>query len=324
MNFIRVYVMILTLVNLWKKVELKLYRISQVNEIKLNMKIPELHLGHSRNNEKEGIIVKNAIYKNEEQLERSFPHRHSFYVICLINSGSGIHVIDFEEFEVKPDRLFIVSPLQVHFWKLNSNTNISLIQFSERIIHFNNESVSSLLSMLMVKSNYLDLSSEQAKEVFSIAQKLEKETIENDNYSSDIIRGYLIVLCRLIERMTYIKEGKNPIKSKESKVQLFLELVEKSFNQNKGVSYFASELSITPNYLNMLCKKQFGRSAGDMITSRIMLEAKRLLYHTKSDISQIAFELGYEDPSYFTRAFKKSEQKTPSEFRQDIYKKYQH
>ena len=73
----------------------------------------------------------------------------------------------------------------------------------------------------------------------------------------------------------------------------------------------------------MLCKKQFGRSAGEMISSRIMLEAKRLLFHTTSDISEIAFDLGFEDPSYFTRTFKLFEGKTPTEFRDDIYKKYQ-
>lgn len=287
------------------------------------MNIPELHLGHSKHNENEGIIVRNAIYKNEEQLERSFPHRHSFYVICLIRSGSGIHVIDFEEFDVRQNRLFIVSPLQVHFWKLNTNTNISLIQFSEQILHFNNESVSNLLSMLMMNRNYLDLASEQATEVFTIAQKLEKESFETDNFSADIIRGYLIVLCRLIERMAKITEVSKPVSKKGNQMQLFLMLVEKNFNRNKGVSYYASKLNITPNYLNMLCKKHFGRSAGEMITSRIMLEAKRLLYHTKSDISQVAFDLGYEDPSYFTRAFKKAERKTPSEFREEIYKKYQ-
>ena len=104
---------------------------------------------------------------------------------------------------------------------------------------------------------------------------------------------------------------------------MFLNLVNKNFNQNKRVSFYANGLNITPNYLNMLCKKQFGRSAGEMITSRIMLEAKRMLYHTTSDISQIAFDLGYEDPSYFTRTFKRIEKKTPTIFREDIYKKYQ-
>lgn len=273
------------------------------------MAIPELHLGHSKDNDNEGIIVRNAVYKNEEQLERSFPHRHSFYVICLIRSGSGIHVIDFEEFEVKPNRLFIVNPHQIHFWKLNSNTNISLVQFSERILHFNNESVSNLLSILMINRNYIDLSQEQAIEILILTQKLEEETIRTDDYSSDIIRGYLIVLFRLIERMADNRNYDGSFNPKENKMQQFLSLINSRYNQNKSVRFYAGELNITPNYLNMLCKKQFGRRAGEMITSRIMLEAKRLLYHTDSDIGQIAFDLGYEDPSYFTRTFKKVEKK---------------
>ena len=152
------------------------------------MNIPELHLGHSKNNENQGIIVRNAIYKNEEQLEKSFLHRHSFYVICLIRKGSGIHVIDFEEYEVKPNRLFIINPLQVHFWKLNSHTQISLIQFSKNIFKpalspasqsgraegFNNDSIGSLLLTNIIGKNFLDLSIEQANEVLTISEKLEK------------------------------------------------------------------------------------------------------------------------------------------------------
>lgn len=288
------------------------------------MEIPELYLGHSENNEKEGIIVRNAIYNNEEQLERSFPHRHSFYVVCLINSGSGMHVIDFEEFEVKPNRLFIVSPLQIHFWKLNTNTNISLIQFSNHILHFNNESVSELLSALMTNRNYIDLSTDQAMEILTLAKKLEQETINTDNYSFDIIRGYLIVLCRLIERMADTQSYDGSYNPKKNKMQQFVNLINSRYNQHKSVRFYADQLNITPNYLNMLSKKQFGRNAGEMITSRIMLEAKRLLYHTESDVSQIAFKLGFEDPSYFTRTFKRVEGKSPSEFREGIYKKYQH
>ena len=287
------------------------------------MNIPELHLGHSKNNENQGIIVRNAIYKHEEQHEKSFPHRHSFYVICLIRKGSGIHVIDFEEYEVKPNRLFIINPLQVHFWKLNSNSQISLIQFSENILKFNNNSIGSLLSTNFIGKNFLDLSIEQANEVRSISEKLEKETIDRDNFSVEIIRGYLIVLSSLVERMVKSNSIDTPIDSKSNKMHKFLELIENNYSRNKGVSYYADKLSITPNYLNMLCKKQFGRSAGEMITVRVILEAKRLLYHTSSDISEIAFNLGFDDPSYFTRTFKRIEGKSPTTFRDEIYKKYQ-
>ena len=185
------------------------------------MAIPELHMGHTKYPEGQGIIVKNAVYKNETQLERSFPHRHSFFVICLIRSGSGIHVIDFEEFDVKPNRLFIISPYQVHSWVLNANTNISMVQFSEGILHFNNEPTSDLLSALMQKNNYLDINASQSDEILELAMKLEQESSEKDSYSADIIRGYLLVLFRLIERMAEIKDVNNPVKSKEKKMYIF-------------------------------------------------------------------------------------------------------
>lgn len=288
------------------------------------MTIPELHLGHTKYSEGQGIIVKNAVYKNETQLERSFPHRHSFYVICLIRSGSGIHVIDFEEFDVRPNRLFIISPYQVHFWKLDSNTNISMVQFSGEILHFENEQVGDLLSSLTFKNSFLDVTVPQSKEILELTVKLEQESNEKNRYSEDIIRSYLVILCRLIERMANVSENSGIPNQKDEKVHDFLSLINQSFDRQRSVSYYAGELNITPNYLNMLSKKHLGKSAGEMITSRIILEAKRLLYHTSSDISQIAFDLGFEDPSYFTRSFRKYEKKTPTEFRKEIYKKYQH
>lgn len=157
-----------------------------------------------------------------------------------------------------------------------------------------------------------------------VALKLEQESNETDNFSADIIRSYLLILCRLIERMVCATKSPGILNQKEEKIQKFMFLINRHYIRQKSVSYYAGELNITANYLNMLSKKHFGKNTGEMITSRTMLEAKRLLYHTSSDISQIAFELGYEDPSYFTRAFKRFEKKTPTEFREEIYKKYQH
>lgn len=288
------------------------------------MAIPELHIGHSKFPEGKEIIVKNAVYESETRLERSFPHRHSFYVICLIRKGSGIHVIDFEEFEVKQNRLFIINPYQVHFWMLNANTNISMVQFSESILHFDNEPVSNLLTAFGHKNNYLDITNFQSIEILELATKLEQESSAADKHSTDIMRSYLVILCKLIERMACTSGNPGIINHKEEKIQKFMFLINKHYVGQKSVSYYAGELNITANYLNMLSKKHLGKNAGEMITSRIMLEAKRLLYHTKSDISWIAFELGYEDPSYFTRAFRRFEKKTPTEFRDEIYKKYQH
>jgi len=285
------------------------------------MKIPELHIGHSNTSFGRSIMVKNAVYRDENELESGLPHRHNFYMICLIRSGSGIHMIDFEEITVKPNRLFIIKPYQVHFWKLDSNTDISLIQFEENMLQL--ESMNSL-SVLNLRYNFTDVSIAESGEIAELAMKLEMESGKIDTFSADIIKAYLVVLCGLIGRIAKLDGNQQPADHKEEKLQRFTTLIEQNFREQKGVSFYASQLNITPNYLNMLSRQILGKNAGDMILSRIMLEAKRLLYHTTSDISQIAFDLGYEDPSYFTRSFRRLEKKTPSEFREEIYKKYRH
>ncbi|MFY9150895.1 MAG: AraC family transcriptional regulator [Prolixibacteraceae bacterium] len=289
------------------------------------MKIPELHIGHTNLSEGKDIIVKNAVFKNDSQLESNFPHKHSFYMICLIRNGSGIHVVDFEEIEVLPNRLFIINPSQVHFWKLDSDTNISLVQFSESVLHYDILSSNDFLSsMSLFKRNYIDLDNKQTEEILEVFLKLEKEANQNDNYSLKIIRGHLVVLSGLIGRLVNKTNKPDIFNQKEIKLREFMRLVNKHYLAQKSVIFYAGELNISANYLNMLTKQILGKSAGEVISQRVMLEAKRLLYHSALDISQIAFNLGFEDPSYFTRFFKKTVNTTPSVFREMIYKKYQH
>ncbi|HEY4786262.1 MAG TPA: helix-turn-helix transcriptional regulator [Bacteroidales bacterium] len=289
------------------------------------MKIPELHIGHTNLEEGRDIIVKNVLYKNDSQLESSFPHRHSFYVICLIHSGRGVHVVDFKEIDVVPNRLFVISPSQVHFWKLDCDTNMSLVQFSESVLKFENLPGYDFFSNIsLFKKNYIDLSTKQSKEMSNIFQKLEKEVNEKDSFSLEIIRGYLVVLSGIIGRMTSKNNLTGILNQKEDKLRDFMNLVDKYYSMQKGVTFYANELNITANYLNMLSRQMLGKNAGEIISQRVMLEAKRLLYHTTSDISEIAFNLGFDDPSYFTRFFRKHEKNTPSVFRELIYKKYQH
>ncbi len=289
------------------------------------MKIPELHIGHTNLSDGKEIIVKNAVYKNDDQLESNFPHTHSFYMICLIRNGSGIHVIDFEEIEVLPNRLFILNPAQVHFWKLNSDTDISLVQFSENMMQFEKLAVNDYLSSAsLFRKSYVDLEVGQGEILLDIFLKLEKETSEKDLFAPEIIRGYLVVLTSIIGRIVNANYKIGVLNSKEYKLSEFMNLVNKHYATQKGVNFYAGELNITANYLNMLSMQILGKNAGEIISFRVMLEAKRLLYHTSQDISQIAFNLGFDDPSYFTRFFKKMDNITPSSFREVIYKKYQH
>lgn len=100
-------------------------------------------------------------------------------------------------------------------------------------------------------------------------------------------------------------------------------LIELEFRQKHQVSEYTDELGISPNYLNVLAKKHLGLSALQLINSRILLEIKRQLLENEKTVSEIAFGVGFDELSYFSRFFRRMEGISPVEFRERMNKMYQ-
>jgi AraC-like DNA-binding protein len=95
----------------------------------------------------------------------------------------------------------------------------------------------------------------------------------------------------------------------------FQQLINQYYRTMRLPKEYAELLYITPNHLNALCRELLGKTAGDVIRERVLLEAKRLLTNAGMNILEIAYELNFKDNSYFTRFFKNYEGITPEEFR---------
>lgn len=94
-------------------------------------------------------------------------------------------------------------------------------------------------------------------------------------------------------------------------------LVERDFAARKGVAQFAAELGVTPTHLSRACKAASGRSASELLLDRVHYEARRLLAETGMPIKDVARQLGFSSPAYFTRAFQARTGSTPSAFRKN-------
>ena len=99
----------------------------------------------------------------------------------------------------------------------------------------------------------------------------------------------------------------------------FQSLIEQNFKTKKLPKEYAELLYITPNHLNALCKDVLTTSAGELIRSRIVLEAKRLLVNKEISVTEIAYLLNFQDASYFVKFFKKYTEFTPEQFRKQYY-----
>lgn len=98
----------------------------------------------------------------------------------------------------------------------------------------------------------------------------------------------------------------------------FQELVEQRYAGHWPVARYADELAVTPGHLSRVCRQAVGVSASGVIRERGMREARRLLTYTNLSIAQIAYELGFIDPAYFTRVFGREYGKSPREFRSGL------
>lgn len=95
----------------------------------------------------------------------------------------------------------------------------------------------------------------------------------------------------------------------------FRHLLERHYRQHWSVAAYAQALNVSTSTLNRICRTHYGTGAKSIITARVITEAKRRLVYTRQPLDQIAFHLGFRDPAYFSRIFRKSEGISPSIYR---------
>jgi len=95
----------------------------------------------------------------------------------------------------------------------------------------------------------------------------------------------------------------------------FLELVDRHFREERRLSFYAGRLGITPTQLNRVCRRVLGRRAHEVLEERVLLEARRWLVYSAMDVGEIAFCLGFPDPSSFSRFFRRRAGEPPAAWR---------
>lgn len=170
----------------------------------------------------------------------------------------------------------------------------------------------------MVKDHVVEISPDLQEKIASYFEEMINENQKNNQFSNLKIGFHLMNLFIDIERSL------EAVKIKTSDYQSvllnnFQELIDQNFKNKKLPKEYAELLYITPNHLNALCKDILGNSAGELIRSRVVLEAKRLLVNKEISVTEIAYLLNFQDASYFVKFFKKYTEFTPEQFRKQYY-----
>ncbi|MDN3548189.1 AraC family transcriptional regulator [Mucilaginibacter aquaedulcis] len=241
------------------------------------------------------------------------PHKHDFFLIMLFEFGGGTHTIDFVDHQVADFQLHMLFPEQVHKWDLSEKTHAHQIMISRSEFE---AMADSLRFSLILYQNFpvINLGPKAFKKIL-----YEFELIKSELATPAPVPEIISTRIRLIALMVS-REAENifnDLTVYKTKPLLFRyrSLIGIHYKKEKLVAFYADQLNISPNYLNILCKRHFHISATALIHERLILESKRLLLTTETPLKIIAFELGFYDVAYFSKFFKKYTKITPHQFR---------
>lgn len=274
--------------------------------------LESLQIGHSHIKNKDFKIECEVI--NDKDVEVPFSHRHFFYAIYWVHEGNGIHIIDFEEYEMKPDRIFFIRPEQIHFMHIQESLKYSALQFTEDFMIPVNWDTEKEVPV------YKDLDQDEKTRISLLFHQIQKESVSHLPNSVAVIRSEINTLLLDLERMS------TPITAPSVLPDLickYKKLVNQHFTQERQVQYYGNLLRVSPNYLNVLTRKHLGKSALEIINERTVLEIKRMLLRSDLTISEIAYKLCFNELSYFSKFFRLKTGMSPQTFRETMNKMYQ-
>jgi AraC-like DNA-binding protein len=288
---------------------------------------PLLDLGQfQKDNEKSGFYCnKLPAHLQAHHRHIHLPHKHDSYLLVIFTRGSGVHEVDFNSYPVKPGAAFFLNPGQTHHWKLSHDADGYVVLHDREFydLHYSDTTVEQFPFYYSTKNKPVLYLKSEVKEITRLLASIEYE------YQSDFLLKNK-KLCSLLD-LLYIELSRAYLKGKylkiartsrySSQLKQLDQLIEKKFLVNKSPASYASMLHITLKHLNRITKSLRNKTTHQLITDRILLEAKRMIVHRTNTIAEIADALGFPDYSYFTRIFKKHCGETPTVFARRYLKK---
>lgn len=250
------------------------------------------------------------------------PVRSPHHRIVWVNKGSGYCCVDLEEYQVMDNTIYIIPPHRyVQFppkqllagFVLSFNGDFLQLAiegpgrpFFKEITHdLNRVNVLSLKAESRSLQSLLD----------DMAQEFKLHLILRLEILTGLFKIFLIYMKRLARMVQQEYTSSHQMRLFNS----FCSVLEKNFRTRRQVAEYASELSVTPNYLSDVVKKVTGRTASYHIQQRMVLEAKRLALYNDANMKATAYTLGFEDPSHFSKFFKMAAGLNFSEFKKKTF-----
>lgn len=261
----------------------------------------------------EVVFDKACVVHESQQLQE--------YSIYYIKEGKGNYKIDFESYSFDGSVLFFLSPGQVFSVETEKIKQAYKISFSRDFYciqtHDKEVSCNGVLFNNVYETPFVSPNKEEIKKLDMVVRQLTEEFRLGKTAQYDMLQSYLkqfiVLSVRIKKSIKQIQPNETTLLFKE-----FSTLVDIHFRKHHEIRFYADRLAVSPKSLSKHFLRVGYKTPGYYIKNRILLAAKRKLLYSDESVKNIAYELGFNDPAYFTRYFKKATGYAPKKFKSDF------
>ncbi|MEZ0612088.1 helix-turn-helix domain-containing protein [Fibrella sp. WM1] len=260
-----------------------------------------------------------------DQADLLIPHRKDHYLLVFIRRAGSRQWIDTTPYVLRDNAVYFTGPSQVIVKEGMKQLWSTGLAFTREFLSLQENASLTKLPLLQNPYNVheLLLSEADVSVVEALLTNITAEYQHPGEWQQRMLSAYLTVLLTYLSRLYTTQCMDMPPSADTLLLKTFQAKIDEGFREQHEVSDYAALLHLSAGHLSEVVKQQSGKPAIKHIHDRIVLEARRLLFHTNDSLKEIAFDLGFADASYFNRFFKRETGLTPADYRNSSRKMYQ-
>ncbi|WP_191601347.1 helix-turn-helix domain-containing protein [Marinomonas algicola] len=286
--------------------------------------IPQFSLyGEATSNKDPGFVhIEDIATRSSENGWLIKPHRHGrmFQVLCIFDGRIEVR-IDEQNHHLTGGWAITIPAGSVHGFRFSPDTDGVILTLADPILadqtqqkaHHYIEGLTRMASVIQIDPKNVLFN--QLKQYLQLI----KAEIKNHYSGQQVMLEWLVrmVLVTLQRQADYSRLSTDDNQSSNRLLDQFKQLMEAHYHEQWKVAQYAKAMNMSVSSLNRLCHETIGSATKNVLQDRLLIEAKRKLIYTREPLDQIAYALGFKDPAYFSRFFKKMAGGSPSLYRND-------
>lgn len=246
----------------------------------------------------------------------TLPHRITFFALLIVTKGSGTHQIDLKEYDLKAGSVLKIAKGQVHAFQNNPQYEGFLIIFTEDfVLNYFSKSSINLISHLYNYHTTSPIANDEIGNKTFLNQLISELKTENTYAQKNIVASLLDIYLLRLERKTLYNKSQDHNSTHYETFIKFKNLVESNYTVTRNVKDYGDKLLISTKHLNQVVKDFTLNTAKTFIDDYVILEAKRAIVSTDKSLKEIAFDIGFDEVTNFTKFFKNKMNMTPKAFK---------